>query len=320
MNWPWLELQIVHLPVGGDRDDAGMRLDIGLVHRLAGIAALDRDLGFLPALREIALHEGDALGDVRRRARLRIDALRIEVVVQDRRVRPHRVLDVDDVRQYLVLDLDQVERLLGDPRLGRRHRRDGVAFIEHLVARHAVARQVAEIHRPLADKGFLGRDFRKIRRGDDRLDARQGQRLLRIDRLDPGMRVRAALDLGPDHAGHRHVGAEIGAPDDLFDPVRTHRPGADDFQRSLIEIRHALISMNSISLSRNAGEGAERKRRRVERRGDAIRRPSRRSRALGSRPLPQCGRARIARRAAPQARCSPRITSAASSTARTILS
>ena len=222
-----------------------MRLDIGLVHRLAGVAALDRDLGFLPALGEIALHEGDALGDIRRRGRFRIDALRIEVVVQDRRVLPHRVFDIDDVRQYLVLDLDQVKRLLGDPRFGRRDGRDRVALIEHLVARHAVARQVAEVHRPLADKRFLGRDFRKIRRRDNGLDARQGQRLLRVDRLDPGMRVRAALDLGPDHAGHRHVGAEIGAPDDLFDPVRTHRPCADDFQRGLIEIRHALISINA---------------------------------------------------------------------------
>ena len=231
------------LPVGGGRHHAGVRLDIGLVHRLARIAALDRDLGLLPALREIALHEGDPFRDVRRGRRFRIDALRVEIVVQDRRVRLHRVLDIDDVRQHLVLNLDQVDRFVGDPGFGGGHRRDSVAFIKRLVARHAVARQVAEVHRPLADKGFLGRDLRKIRCRDDGLDPRQGQRLLRVDRLDPCVRVRAALDLGPQHSGHCHVGAEIRAPDDLFNPVRTDRPGADDLQRGLIEIRHAICSM-----------------------------------------------------------------------------
>ncbi len=51
MNWPWLELQIVHLAVGGDDDDAGMRLDIGLVHRLGRVAPLDDDIGLAEARR-----------------------------------------------------------------------------------------------------------------------------------------------------------------------------------------------------------------------------------------------------------------------------
>jgi hypothetical protein len=47
--------------------------------------------------------------------------------------------------------------------------------IQHLVARHDVARQVAEVHRAFADERFLVRDVREIRRRHDRLDA--GQRL-----------------------------------------------------------------------------------------------------------------------------------------------
>ena len=92
--------------------------------------------------------------------------------------------------------------------------------------------------RRFADKRFLGRDFGKIGAGDDGLDPGQRQRLFGVDRLDPGVSVRAALDLAPQHARHRHVGAEIGAPDDLFDAVRTDRPGADDLKRGLVEIAH----------------------------------------------------------------------------------
>ena len=43
------------LAVGRDRDQAGMRLDIALVHRLRREAALDDDLGLLEARRDVAL-------------------------------------------------------------------------------------------------------------------------------------------------------------------------------------------------------------------------------------------------------------------------
>src|SRR5207244_8375830 len=45
------------LPVGRDRDEAGMRLDITLVHRLCRIAPLDDDVGFLETGLDIALRE-----------------------------------------------------------------------------------------------------------------------------------------------------------------------------------------------------------------------------------------------------------------------
>ena len=46
-----------------------MRLDVGLVHRLRGVAALDDDLGVLEACLDVALLEGDDLGDVGRLGR-----------------------------------------------------------------------------------------------------------------------------------------------------------------------------------------------------------------------------------------------------------
>ena len=54
----------------------------------------------------IAELEFEPLGDVGR-LRRRLDAARDHVVEQQRRIRLHRLIDVDDVRQHLVVDLDQ---------------------------------------------------------------------------------------------------------------------------------------------------------------------------------------------------------------------
>ena len=242
MNWPWLELQIVRLPVGGGRHHAGMRLDIGLMHRGVGVAPLDDDISVAEAGVEIALGEPDHLGDVGCVCRLGIDALGEQVVVQYRRVGLHRLFDVDDVRQYVVVDLDQFTGLLGDRRRGRGDGCHRMAVVEHLVARQAVARQVAEVHRTFADKGFLRRDRRKVLRSDDGFDAGQGAGLLGVDGHDAGMGVRAALDFAPQHPRHHHVGAEIGLPGHFVDPVRADRAGADDLLQFLWHIRHANLT------------------------------------------------------------------------------
>ena len=226
------------LSVGSDRHDTGMRLDIGLMHRCVRIAPLDHDVGLAEPGVEVALGKADHLGDVGGMRRLGLDTLGEEVVVQDRRVGLHRFFDVDDVRQHVVADLDQLAGVLGDCRRRRGDRGHRVSVIEHLVARHAVARKIAEVHRPFADKGLLGRDRREILPCDHGLDARQCPRLLGIDRHDAGVGVRAALDLAPQHAGHHHVGAEIGLPGDLVDAVRANWTGADDLLQFLRHIRH----------------------------------------------------------------------------------
>src|ERR1700751_763458 len=60
-----------------------------------------------------------------------------------------------------------------------------------------------------------------------------------MDRHDPGMGMRAALDFAPQHSGHDHVGAEIGLPGHFVDPVRSDRAGADDLLKFLWHIRHS---------------------------------------------------------------------------------
>ena len=67
MNWPWLLLQIVALP-SGDADEAGVRLDVALVHRLGPEAALDDDLGLGEAGLDVAQLVLELAGDVGRLA------------------------------------------------------------------------------------------------------------------------------------------------------------------------------------------------------------------------------------------------------------
>ncbi len=64
MKWPCDELKIVHWPSPPYEHRAGMRLDVGLVHRLGGVTALDDDFGLLETFLDIALVEVNPLGDV----------------------------------------------------------------------------------------------------------------------------------------------------------------------------------------------------------------------------------------------------------------
>ena len=160
------------------------------------------------------------------------DALGAHVLVQDRRGRLHRLDRIDDVRQDLVVDLDQLERRLRDRLARRRHRRDRMAVVERLLARHGVAGHVAV--------GRAGLDLREIVARHHRLDAGKLLGGRDVDRLDARMRMRAAQDLSDQHAGQVEVGAELGAPGHLVDAVVLDRRGADDLEL-LVGVEAALL-------------------------------------------------------------------------------
>jgi len=105
-----------------------------------------------------------------------------------------------------------------------------VTLIEHLLARHDVARDVPEIDRDPLRADILEFVVREILPGHDRLDARKRRRFRRIDRADAGMRVRRAQDAADDRAGHRIVGGVHRLAGDLRHAVRTDRTGSDNFQ------------------------------------------------------------------------------------------
>ena len=93
------------------------------------------------------------------------------------------------MRQHLVVDLDQRQRLVRDRLAGGRHGGHRMALVEHLLARHDVARHVPEILRDALRADIFELLLWEVRRGHHRLDAGQRRRLRGIDRADARMGV-----------------------------------------------------------------------------------------------------------------------------------
>ena len=219
----------LRLAVGVGTREAGLRLDVALMHR-RGLEVQFHDLiSRGKACVDIAHLVLDALGDVRGLGRCGRDAARDHILEQQRRIGLHRLIDVDDVRQHFVIDFDQFQRLGGDGRRGRGDGGDSVSLIEDFLARHDVARHVPEIQGDALGADVIEFLLRKIRRSDHRLDAGQPQRFCGVDRADTRMRMRRAQDYAPQHARQREVGAILGKSRYLGHAVGTNRTGADDF-------------------------------------------------------------------------------------------
>jgi hypothetical protein len=93
------------LSVGIDAGHAALRLDIGLMHGRSLERHLDDLVGFRETSCKIAQLVFDPLrniGGLRRR----LDPAGDQVGKQQRRIRLHRLIDVDDMRPHLVIDLD----------------------------------------------------------------------------------------------------------------------------------------------------------------------------------------------------------------------
>ena len=221
-----------------------MRLDVGLMHRLRGVAALDDHVGFLEAGFGVAFAEGDHLGNVGGFGWLRIDAGGEHIVVQDRCVGGHRGFHVDDVRQHLIVDMDQRESFVGNRLGGCGNRGQGMAFVQRLVPRHAVQRQIAEIHRAFADERFFRRDVGEVSRRYDGEHAFQCLGLAGVDRDDPSVGVGRAEHLAPQHSRRARISGEHRPAGHLVDPIRADGTGTNDFQAG-IDIVHPTVSPRS---------------------------------------------------------------------------
>ena len=247
----------LRLAVLGDAGDAGVGLDVALVHGLGLVLALEDDVGLAEPGVRVAELELNAFGDVRRLVGCGVDAVGVHVVVEDGGVLLHGLDHVDDVGQGLVLDRDQVERVAGDGGAGRRHGGHRVAVVEDLVTGHDVERDVAIVDLHLAGRHELGPHLAEVRRGDHGLDA--GQRLgpTRVDGLDAGVGVGAAQDPADQHAGQVQVGAELGAPRDLVDAIGPDRARAHPFQflRRAFRVQrrcHGQAPLSSVAVSSTA--------------------------------------------------------------------
>ena len=209
------------------RHETGMRFDIALVHRLGRKAALNDHVGFRETFFDIAELVFQTAGNVRRLTRG--IARRPNEVMQDRRVRLHRVVDVDDVRQHLVLDFDQLAGLLCDRDRRGGNRGHRVPREQHLVLRHHVAAHPAHVGEADIDCRPVDRKRHDIVAAHDGLHTRQRQRLVEIDRLDPRMGMLGAQHAAVKHTGRKIVRTESRLTRHLFHTVRTDGTLADPF-------------------------------------------------------------------------------------------
>ena len=207
-----------------------MGLDIALVDGRGPEALLDDVVGRGEACLEVADGEFEPLRDVGGLVGRGLDAAGNHVVEQERRVRLHRLIDIDHMRQHLVIDFDERNGLLGDGGARRGDGGHGMALIERLLARHDVAGDVPEILRdPLrADIGELV--VREVGGGDHRPDARQRLGLRGVDAPDARMGVGAAQHLADQLAGQPVIGAVLGAAGDFRHAVRTDGAGANPLE------------------------------------------------------------------------------------------
>ena len=205
-----------------DTDEAGVGLDVALVHGLGLEAALDDDIGRGKPGVDVTQLVLELAGDVGHGGRTRLGADVALVLVQDGRARLHGLVDVDHPGQDLVVDLDQLQRLRRDPGRGRGDRRHGMPGVERLLARHDVAAVVAQVL-DAQDRRLVPGELHEVEPGHDGLDARQRGRLLDVDRLDAGMRMGTAQDPADQHPRQRLVGAERCASGDLVHAVRPDR-------------------------------------------------------------------------------------------------
>ena len=203
---------VAHGVVFGDR---GVHLHLVLADLGAIVGALAHEVGVAQALLHAAELEQHVALDI-------AGLVRMDIA---RAVRHRRFGGVVG-GQFTHLELDQADGSLGGGVVDRRDRRHRLAAIAHLVARHGM---------------FAARDRQHAERlvavgaGDDRLHARQLQRLGDIDRDDLGVRIGAAVDAPGQHARRDQIGGVFRPARDLLGPV-DHRHIAADVVR-----RHDLV-------------------------------------------------------------------------------
>ena len=198
------------VPLG--QPDGAVGLDRGVGGALEEVVALDDDLRVLQPGVHIAELELHHLGDVPVPPRL------ARLVDVRPRFGGDRLVWVEVGRQLLVGDVDEVER--GDRRVlvHRGHRRHPVADVAHPVDAEGIL-----VRRPRDDA--VGRGH--VAPGHHRVDARGGLGPRRVDGDDARVRVRAAQDLGVQHAGEPDVVGVAGPAGRLRQPVHLPHGAAD---------------------------------------------------------------------------------------------
>ena len=159
--------------------DAGVRLDVSLVHRFGCKSILDDDVRFAKSRLDIALSPVHMDEHVARLVdRMQQTAIARHVRMKQYGVRLDRRERVEQRFEFLILDIDQIHRFFSDSLTLRRHRRDFFADKAHDAVgedRHVVNFS--------ADQKTMN-----ICAGGDRVHAGQRQGPADVDLLNPAVR------------------------------------------------------------------------------------------------------------------------------------
>jgi hypothetical protein len=178
----------------------------------------------------VRMRDGEPLGW---RPEIRI-ALR--VLVQDERLRRHRLLGVEDRRELFVLDLDGRRRGLRDLRRLGGDDRDVVADETHAVDRQDRPVQEAPAEVVLAD----------VFPGQDRMDALDRARGRGVDRDDLRVRRRRGDEGGPQHPRHREIGGVLRLAGDFLPALDPVFAGLKDARLRAVDRRRHGCSASKI--------------------------------------------------------------------------
>ena len=187
--------------------DRGVHLHLVLADLGAVVAPFAHQVGFGETLLDIAKLEQHVALDVVGLA-----------LVQGGGARRHRLLAGVIGGQLAHPKLDQLDRLLGDGVVDGGDGGDRLAAIAHLVARQGM---LAARDRQHAE-GLVA-----VGASDDRLHARQPQRLGDIDLEDLGVRIGAAVNSPGEHSGRNEIGGVLRAARHLLGAVDHRHVGAD---------------------------------------------------------------------------------------------
>jgi len=191
--------------------------------RATQACALDHQIGFGEAFRDVTLDELQLCREVRGPGWRRVDAVRDQVLVQQRCVFPERRVHVEHDGQHVVFDLHPPRGLFGDLGRGGGNGGDRLRVVQHLAARHDDGRVVLQVHLHLAARNDAVERLREVVGTHGREHARELQRLGKIDGPDPRVCVGAAHDVAVDHARHAQVGTVLRAPGHPLDTVGPDR-------------------------------------------------------------------------------------------------
>ena len=179
--------------------------------------------------------------------------VRVQIFQEQRRPRLHRINDVGHRRELFVFDFHECGGFFGNVNRVGSDRDDSVTAIQHLIGSQDIVAEMLEVGGPFAEvhHDIVGNVTHILVRGDGSHAGKLG-RLVRTDRFDASVRVRAADDGSEEHPGQPHVSSVFRPASDFIDAIVADGTGSNDVifgfaGNRLVGSGHAKVSLRSMS-------------------------------------------------------------------------